>query len=74
MTSPKDKAKATGDIHPPEVESEDLDVQGAHPQGAGIPGTQHRYRDRNGVGSPPRGANQGGLIADSEEREPGGNA
>jgi hypothetical protein len=66
MPSPRNKAKATGDIHLPEIESEDLDVQGSHPQGAGIPGTQQRDRDGDGVGSPPRAGNRGGVITDRE--------
>lgn len=64
MPSPKDRAKATGDIHLPEIESEDLDAQGAHPRGAGTPGTQQRHRGANGIGSPPRGANQAGVVKD----------
>ena len=62
MPSPKDNAKATGDVHLPEVESEDLDAQESHPRGAGTPGTQDRERNPEGVGSPPRGENHGGVI------------
>ena len=62
MPSPKDNAKATGDVHLPEVESEDLDAQESHPQGAGTPGTQDRERNPEGVGSPPRGGAHGGVI------------
>jgi hypothetical protein len=67
MPNPRDNAKASGDTHLPEIESEDLDVQEAHPGGAGTPGTQQRHRDADGEGSPPRGANHGGVI---EDREP----
>ena len=66
MPSPKDNAKATGDTHLPEIESEDLDAQEAHPEGAGTPGTQQRHRDAEGMGSPPRGGNHGGLIKDRD--------
>jgi hypothetical protein len=64
MPSPKNKAKATGDVHLPEIESEDLDVQESHPEGTGTPGTQDRERNDEGVGSPPRGGNHGGVIED----------
>ena len=45
MPNAKDNAKATGDTHLPEIESEDLPLQEAHPQGAGTPGTQDRERN-----------------------------
>jgi hypothetical protein len=54
MPNPRDKVKATGDVHLPEVESEDLTTQGAHPEGTGTPGR------------PPRGGNRGGEIRDRE--------
>ena len=63
MPSPKDKAKASGDVHLPEIESEDLDAQESHPNGAGTPGTQQRHRDAEGEGSPPRGGNHGGVVS-----------
>jgi hypothetical protein len=66
MPNPKDNAKATGDVHLPEIESEDLEQQGAHPKGAGTPGTQERHRNADGSGSPPRGGNHGGEIKDRE--------
>ena len=62
MPSPKDKAKATGDVHLPEIESEDLDAQEAHPEGTGTPGTQERGRNGDGVGSPPRGGGHAGEV------------
>jgi hypothetical protein len=71
MPSPKGKAKASGDVHLPEIESEDLDAQEAHPRGAGTPGTQDRERHRDGTGSPPRGENHAGLVeADDEAAAP----
>jgi len=66
MPNPRDKAKATGDVHLPEVESEDLQNQGAHPEGTGTPGTQERHRNTGGGGSPPRGGNHAGVIMDRE--------
>jgi hypothetical protein len=66
MPNPRDKAKATGDVHLPEVESEDLSTQGSHPEGTGTPGSQERHRDAQGRGSPPRGGNRGGEIKDRE--------
>ena len=66
MPNPKDNLKDSGDTHLPEIESEDLDAQEAHPKGAGTPGTQQRHRDRDGMGSPPRGGNHGGVIEDDE--------
>ena len=67
MPSPKGKAKASGDVHLPEIESDDLDAQEAHPDGAGTPGTQDRVRHRDGTGSPPRGENHAGVVGDGDE-------
>lgn len=64
MPSPKDNAKATGDTHLPEIESDDLPVNEAHPDGAGVPGTQERHRDREGQGSPPRGEDHAERVRD----------
>jgi hypothetical protein len=69
MPSPKDKAKATGDTHLPEIESEDLTAQESHPEGTGTPGTQERRRNPQGRGSPPRGGHHAGVIKDREEPE-----
>lgn len=67
MPNAKDNAKATGDTHLPEVESEDLSQQESHSQGAGAPGTQDRHRDAEGKGSPPRGGRHAGLVKDDDE-------
>jgi hypothetical protein len=67
MPNAKDNAKATGDTHLPEVESEDLPTQESHPEGAGTPGTQDRERNAEGIGSPPRGGNKGGEIRQDGE-------
>jgi hypothetical protein len=67
MPSPKDNAKASGDVHLPEIESEDLGAQGAHSQGAGIPGTQQRGRNSQGIGSPPRGSGHAGIVEKGDD-------
>lgn len=61
MPSPRDKAKATGDTHLPEIESEDLTAQESHPEGTGTPGTQEGRRDKG------RGGHHAGVIKDREE-------
>lgn len=66
MPNAKNKAKASGDVHLPEVESDDLDLQGSHPEGTGTEGTQARSRDRDGRGSPPRGGNKAGVLKDRD--------
>ena len=66
MPSPKGKSKASGDVHLPEIESEDLDAQESHPHGAGTPDTQDRERNRDGIGSPPRGGNHAGVVEDDD--------
>jgi hypothetical protein len=66
MPNAKDNSKASGDVHLPEIESEDLGSQESHPDGAGTPGTQQRQRDANGMGSPARGGNRGGEIKDRD--------
>jgi hypothetical protein len=67
MPSPRNKAKATGDTHLPEIESEDLPLNDAHPEGAGTPGTQDRQRNPEGEGSPPRGENHAGVVRSGDE-------
>jgi hypothetical protein len=67
MPNPHDNAKASGDVHLPEVESEDLPTQGRHPEGAGTPGTQDRERNREGIGSPPRGEGHAGEVKKDDE-------
>lgn len=56
MPNPRDKAKASGDVHLPEIESEDLQNQGAHPEGTGTPERTSR----------PRRGNHAGVIRDRE--------
>lgn len=67
MPNAKDNAKATGDTHLPEIESEDLDAQEAHPEGTGTPGTQDRERNPEGTGSPPRGGNRAGVVRSDDK-------
>jgi hypothetical protein len=57
MPSPKDKAKATGDTHLPEIESEDLPLDDAHPEGT----------DDEGEGNPPRGERDAGVVKKDDE-------
>jgi hypothetical protein len=46
MPNPKDKAKASGDVHLPEVESEDLlQREDSRPEGAGNPDGQIKDRE-----------------------------
>ena len=66
MPNPRDNAKASGDVHLPEIESEDLDRQESHPEGSGTPGSQERRRDAEEEGSPPRGGNRGGEIRNDD--------
>jgi hypothetical protein len=44
MPNPRDKAKASGDVHLPEVESDDLQQQDPRPESAGNP--DGRIKDR----------------------------
>ena len=66
MPNPRDNAKASGDVHLPEIESDDLDTQGAHPEGTGTEGSQARQRSAEGEGAPARGGNHGGEIKDRD--------
>jgi len=70
MPNAKDNAKASGDVHLPEIESEERDAQQSHPDGLGTPGTQKRHRDADGMGSPPRGGNHAGVVKDGDETAP----
>ena len=71
MPDPKDNAKATGDTHPPEVESElpmqeDLDnALGAD----GTPGDRGRRTESGAEGKPGRGSKKASLIKDKEEEK-----
>ena len=67
MPSPKNKAKATGDTHLPEIESEDLPPNDAHPEGAGTPDTQDRRHEPDGQGNPPRGEHHAGVVKRDDE-------
>ena len=67
MPNPNNKVKGSGDVHLPEVESEDLPIQGEHPEGTGTPGTQDRERSRDGTGSPPRGEGHAGEVRKDED-------
>ena len=58
MPHPKGKIKASGDVHLPEIESEDLTRQESHAEGSGTTGSKD---DES-----PRGGNQGGEIKDRE--------
>lgn len=66
MPNAKNRIKASGDTHLPEVEADDFDVQGSHPEGTGTEGTQARERSRDGEGDAPRGGSKAGLVTDRD--------
>jgi hypothetical protein len=66
MPNARNRIKASGDTHLPEVEADEFEVQGAHPRGAGTDGIQTRDRSPDGKGDPPRGGNKGGVMTDGE--------
>ena len=60
MPDAKDNAKASGDIHPPEVERDGQPAQDPNPQGADDRG---RTKDE---ATPGRGINQAGFLKDRD--------
>jgi hypothetical protein len=66
MPNAKDRIKASGDTHLPEVEADEFDMQGSHPEGTGTEGTQARDRSRDGEGDPARGGNKAGELKDRD--------
>jgi hypothetical protein len=73
MPDPKDNAKATGDTHPPEVES-DMPMQEGSDGALGADGTpsdRGRATESGMEGKPGRGINQAGLLKDKDEETSG---
>jgi hypothetical protein len=70
MPDPKDNAKLSGDMHPPEVEDEAAgtspqgrpDAQGAH----GTPPDKSLSRDLENEGRAGKGINQAGYLKDKD--------
>lgn len=69
MADPKNNAKARGDTHPPEVESEQPMQQGsADALGAdGTPSDRGRATESGLEGKPGRGINQAGFLKDKDD-------
>jgi hypothetical protein len=69
MPDPFNKAKMTGDTHPPEVES-DLPLEEGSADAAGIGGTpsdRGRAMELGRENKPTRGVKKAGLLKDSDE-------
>jgi hypothetical protein len=77
MADPFNKAKMTGDTHPPEVES-DLPLEEGSTRAAGDSGTptdRGRAAELGRVGKPTRGVKKAGLLKDHDgEANPSGDA
>jgi hypothetical protein len=56
MPSAKDRAKATGDTHLPEIEPDQFDTHQPRPTGAGVPGSRTRASRRSVSGLKDRDA------------------
>jgi hypothetical protein len=56
MPSAKDRAKATGDTHLPEIEPDEFDTHQPSPTGAGMPGNRMRASRRSVSGLKDRDA------------------
>lgn len=68
MPDPKDNAKQTGDVHPPEVES-DLPIEGNMPDALGTEGTpsnRGRATELGKKGRPGRGGKHAGVLKDKD--------
>ncbi len=68
MPAPFNKAKMTGDTHPPEVESE-LPLQEGSAQAAGLSGTPRdrgRAMESGRESKPTRGVKEAGLLEDHD--------
>jgi hypothetical protein len=71
MPDPFNKAKMTGDTHPPEVES-DLPLQegSAHAAGeSGTPSDRGRAAELGQVNRPTRGVKKAGLLKDDDDAD-----
>jgi hypothetical protein len=66
MPNPRNKAKATGDTHLPEIEADEFDVHESHAEATDTEGTQARSRDSEGRGSAPRGGSKAGVLKDRD--------
>ncbi len=72
MPDPFNKAKMTGDTHPPEVES-DLPLEEASSEAAGLSGTPRDRGRGMEIGRdarPGRGAKKAGLLRDQDGAQP----
>lgn len=69
MPDPKDNAKASGDTHPPEVES-DLPMEEGSAGALGADGTPRdrgRATESGSLGKPGRGIKHAGLVKDKDK-------
>jgi hypothetical protein len=69
MADPFNKAKMTGDTHPPEVES-DLPLEEGSANAAGVSGTptdRGRAAELGRVSKPTRGVKKAGLLEDHDD-------
>lgn len=64
MADPRNRTKATGDTHLPEVEADDFDAERGHPEGTGTEGTQSR--GQRGGGDAGRGGRHAGELKDRD--------
>ena len=70
MPDPHDNAKMTGDMHPPEVESELPLEEGGSSDAPGTSGTAHgrgTSSEEGREGRPGRGIRKAGLLKDRED-------
>jgi hypothetical protein len=69
MPDPKDNAKASGDVHPPETEEVAQQRPRGHPDTEGARGKAGQgglERDLQDEGRPGKGENQAGFLKDKE--------
>jgi hypothetical protein len=66
MPSAKERAKATGDTHLPEIEPDELQALRSRPAAASMPGSRIRASRRNGSGEP---TDRDSPTSDAVERE-----
>ncbi len=68
MPDPHDNAKMTGDLHPPEVESElPLEEQGGSSDVPGVSGTAQGRGTSSEQGRPGRGSKKAGLLKERDD-------
>ena len=75
MPDPKDNAKASGDVHPPEVEDRARDPAGTRPAAEGsdtTPPEGSQSRDLENEGRAGKGINQAGTLKDKDAPGTGG--